>query len=82
MDFYQFNHCDIPGRASLIWEHGIFIEFRDQQEFRIILYDMGNFYAELWYDSDMNHVQLARGFKSINCLEPYLAEISLQDLKV
>ena len=47
-----------------------------------MLYDMGKFYAELWYDAEMNHVQLATGFKSLLCLEPYLVDISLKDLMV
>jgi hypothetical protein len=82
MDLYQFNRCDIHGRASIIWKEGVFIEYRDQKEYRVILYDMRKFYAELWYDSEMNHIQLARGFKKIVCLDPYLMEIKLEDLMV
>jgi hypothetical protein len=82
MDLYRFNYQDIQGRTALIWRYGTFIEFRDEEAYRIILYDMGNFYAELWYDADMNHIKHARGFKSLACLEPYLAAIKLKDMMV
>ena len=80
MDLYRFNYQDIQGRAALIWRYGTFIEFREEEAYRIILYDMGNFYAELWYDADLNHLKHARGFKSWACLEAYLELVDLSDI--
>ncbi|KAA5539131.1 hypothetical protein [Adhaeribacter rhizoryzae] len=82
MNLYQFNRHNIQGRAALIWRQGIFFDFRDEGEYRIILHDMGNFYAELWYDADMHHIKHVRGFRSLECLEPYLATIKLADMMV
>jgi hypothetical protein len=77
MDLYRFNYHNYAKRVALVWEHGTFIDFRDVGDNRIILYDMGRFFAEIWFDSDMNEVILVRGFRSIQCLEPYLETIKL-----
>ncbi len=80
MDLYQFNISSHDKRASLVWEHGTFICFRDEEDNQLVLYDMGNFYAEVWYDLEMNVIKLVRGFKSLHCLEPYLESIKLNNI--
>lgn len=80
MDLYQFNFQDIKGRATLVWEHGNFIEFSDEGENRIVLYDTGKFFAEIWFDADMNQIKMVIGFKSLQCLDPYLEIIDLKDI--
>ena len=64
MDLYQFNIQDYENRAALVWKHGNFIHFRDEGENRIVLYHMGKFFAEVWYDIDMTTIKMVRGFKS------------------
>ena len=72
MDFYQFNFQDIAGRAALIWEQGNFIDIREERGCRIGLYDMGKFFAEIWFDENKTAIKMVRGFKGFNCLDLYL----------
>ncbi|GEO05459.1 hypothetical protein AAE02nite_31230 [Adhaeribacter aerolatus] len=75
MDLCEFNLQDLQGRATLIWKHGNFIEFREEEDSRIALYDMGSFFSEIWFDAEMRRVKKVIGFKSLQGLEPYLNSI-------
>lgn len=44
------------------------------------LYYMGTFFAEVYYDFDINKIVRARTFTSAECLEDYAAYITLPDL--
>ncbi|MDX5422415.1 MAG: hypothetical protein LPK07_10745 [Hymenobacteraceae bacterium] len=77
MTLSQFNTYSIAARLEIIWEHGNFLAFRGRRGYRIALYDLGNFFAEVWYNPETNFISLVRGFKSKKALEPYLNKINL-----
>jgi hypothetical protein len=77
MDLYPFNFQDMQGQTALIWKHDTFICFREEGKNTVALFGMGKFFAEVWYNANMNEVKMARGFKSHQCLEPYLAAIKI-----
>ena len=39
---------------------------------------MGKFFAEVWYNAEMNEVRLARYFKIVKSLKAYLGVINIK----
>ncbi|SIR32410.1 hypothetical protein SAMN05421545_3130 [Pontibacter lucknowensis] len=80
MNLYEFNLKPLPERISAVWEHGSFLAIRSEASYSIVLYHMGKFFAEVWYNPYNNQIERTRSFKSKNCLEPYLNLIDLSEL--
>ncbi|KAA5539160.1 hypothetical protein [Adhaeribacter rhizoryzae] len=80
MELYDFNRYNMAHRAAAVWEKGHFLAVRQSGDCRICLYAMGKFFAEVWYQTDNNQIELVRGFKSIACLQPYLELVDLSDI--
>ncbi|QHS56551.1 hypothetical protein GWR56_13740 [Mucilaginibacter sp. 14171R-50] len=66
-------------KADAVWE-GMFIGDRVESNLRVQLYCVGNFYAEVYYESQGNDIIKIRGFTTTRLIEPYLHTIKL-DLK-
>ena len=72
----------INEKATAVWE-GTFIGDRAEGDIKIQLYNMGTFYAEVFYDQHVNAIINVRGFKSTKLIEPYLSKIKLDyDYKI
>ncbi|WP_026461561.1 hypothetical protein [Adhaeribacter aquaticus] len=80
MELSEFNRNSVPKRAEIVWDSGSMLCVRCTDDASVLLYNMGKFFAEVWYNPAMNNIIYVKGFKSINCLEPYLELISLDDL--
>ncbi|MFD3002841.1 hypothetical protein ACFS7Z_20905 [Pontibacter toksunensis] len=77
MDLSEFNYHAPHERAELVWEYGRFLCIRYKGGCSIVLYHMGDFFAEVWYSPTQNRIRLVRGFSSRANLEPYLKMIDL-----
>ncbi|MFD2247156.1 hypothetical protein [Pontibacter ruber] len=80
MNLTLFNTHTLAGRLEIIWAHGTFLAYRARRGYRIALYDLGNFFAEIWYNPESEHISLVRGFSSKKALEPYLNQINLLEM--
>lgn len=80
MNLYQFNCCDFSRRAEAVWRNGDYLSVRHEGKHRVVLYHMGEFFAEVCYLPEENQVKAVRGFKSKACFEPYLEMVSLEEL--
>ncbi|NEM97131.1 hypothetical protein [Pontibacter burrus] len=80
MDLTLFNTYSIAARFEIVWELGTFVAYHGRRGYRIELYDLGNFQAELWYNPETNVLALARGYISKKALDPYLDQINLHEL--
>ncbi|MBB6612420.1 hypothetical protein H7F15_15340 [Pontibacter sp. Tf4] len=80
MDLSLFNTFSTRARFEIVWEHGIFIAYRGRRGYRIELYDLGNFVAELWFNPETNVLALVRGYKSQKALDPFLDQINLKKM--
>ncbi|WP_354432485.1 MULTISPECIES: hypothetical protein [unclassified Mucilaginibacter] len=56
---------------------GTYIGDRPDGKFFVQLYNLGSFYAEVFYDVENNEINSIRGFKSTKIIEPYLTHIKL-----
>lgn len=77
MTLYQFNQLDEMEQAEAIWEKGVHIGERTDDEHKILLYQIDGFYVEVFYHQEYNVIRRLRSFKSVDQLRPYLDQIKL-----
>ena len=80
MTLYEFNGFSTTQRQALVEKQGIFLASCQNRGCRRSLYDMGDFFAEVWCQVKYNQLNLVTGFKSYARLEPYLEWVDLSDI--
>ena len=80
MEYYEFIGKTQAERSACIFEQGQFLIVRTVCEYHVVLYDMGKFFAEVWYHTIKNRIVKARGFRGLIPLEPYLDMIDISNL--
>ncbi len=57
MNLAEFERLSLKKKAELVLlEQGHFIGSRTYYNQRLVLYDMGDFFAEIWYEPDANQI--------------------------
>ncbi len=79
MTLYQFLSLGEMEQQEAIWE-GVHIADREDEEHRILLYQIDSFYVEVVYHKVSNVIRRYRPFASVAQLEPYLDKIKLKGL--
>jgi hypothetical protein len=57
----------------------VYLDVRVRDSFVILLFDLGGFYAEMYYASSPNKIVKFTAFKSTKLLAPYLKDINIED---
>jgi hypothetical protein len=70
MTLYQFIGLDTNEQAEHIWQ-GTYLAMRTEEHYRILLYKLDDFFAEVFYNSDKNEISHIKGFRSRSLLMPY-----------
>lgn len=76
MTLYQFNSLDEMEQQEAIWE-GLHIADREDEEHKILLYQIDAFYVEVYYHKEYNVIRRYRPFTSTEELAPYLKQIKI-----
>lgn len=76
MTLYQFNSLDEMQQQDAIWE-GVHIGDREDEEYKIQLYQIDAFYVEVFYHEEHNVIKRYRAFSSLDQLGPYLDQIEI-----
>ncbi|MDQ3842825.1 MAG: hypothetical protein M3342_02250 [Bacteroidota bacterium] len=76
MTLYDFIALDEQEQAEAVW-NGVFIADREDQEHRILLYQIDSFYIEVYYHKEYNVIRRFRPFSSTDQLQPYLEQINI-----
>lgn len=71
MTLFEFIELEINQQAEYVWE-GKFIDNRYEGDFEILVYNLGEFYAEVFYNIDLNEITHIKGFKTISHLSLYI----------
>jgi len=79
MTLYQFLQLDEAEQAEAIWD-GSFIADREDEEHKILLYQIDGFYVEVFYHKEYNVIRKYRPFSSTDQLETYLNKINIQSI--
>lgn len=80
MELTDFNILDEIKQAEALLNHGVLIAERMYKEFQILLYQVNQFYVEVYYHNNFQMIQGFGGFENTNALDPYLADIDITSL--
>lgn len=80
MTLYQFNQLDELEQLEAIWEHGIKIAVRVQDEYKLTLFQIDSFYVEVWHHLEHGVDKRYRSFSSTDQLAPYLDQLNINGL--
>ena len=81
MTLYQFKMLDEMEQAETLWNKGVHIGERFDEEHNIILYQIDGFYVEVFYHREDNDIIKFRTFSSTEQLESYIGKIDISNLK-
>lgn len=82
MDYAIFKKMEDAEKMKHISEAGICIAERKYKCFRIELYQVENYYTEVYYYADLDTIQLVWPFNHLDDLEPYLQQIDISSLQL
>ena len=77
---YEFNSLDEFEKGSALWEYGVFLSQRFEEEIGYNLYQLNNFYVEVMYNGGINAITKFTSFSTITKLEPYLDKIDITSI--
>lgn len=80
MTLEKFNSLALEEQQMAVLTKGTFLAERKDAPLRMMLYDMGNFYVEVFFLSRYNKVAWFNGFDSTDKLEPYLSKIDVSNV--
>ena len=77
MTLYQFNAADEAEQIEALWDKGVHIGDRQDEEHIIVLYQIDSFYVEVYYNQEYNVIRRFRSFSDTDQLEPYAIQIEI-----
>ncbi len=80
MTLYQFIQLDQTKQTEMLHNEGVQIGERRDANHHIILYQIGGFYVEVFYNLQQTVFRRMRSFRSIGQLRPYLDKIDISSL--
>ena len=80
MTVTDFTHLDETQQAEALLARGIFLTERLYKNFIIFLYQLDNFYVEVYHNLKFNVMKGMRSFEDDEALEPYLDTIDISCL--
>ncbi len=76
----QFILLSEEEKASLLYEHGVYIGKRKLAATTVVLYQLEGFYAEVYYRQYRRIIECISCFAGTARLDPYLAQIDVEHL--
>jgi len=80
MKFCDFKWLDLSSQAYIIYQKGIYLSERSEDDHFVALYQVDNFYVEVYYRFGNSEIVKFISFHSDVLLEPYLNKIRLNEL--
>jgi hypothetical protein len=80
MTIKEFNQQSDIQQANALRADGVLLAKRMIMGIKVYLYQIGNFYVEVYFNSMHNMIQGLRSFENTNELDPYLCSMPLPDL--
>ena len=79
---YEFNSLDEFEKGYALWEFGVFLSQRFEEEIGYNLYQLNNFYVEVMYNGGINAITKFTSFSTNTKLDPYLQEIDITGINM
>ena len=81
MNIREFKYQEKINKKKLLASRGVFLSKREDGVFSIFLFQMVNFYVEMFYDNEEEEIGYIRAFQSVNELNPYLEQIDISEIQ-
>ena len=81
MTLLQFSTFDKEKQIATIKREGSFLYVRNEGGIDIILYQLGNFYVEVFFETTVDDKITIRGFDDTSSLDVYLKDINISALQ-
>jgi hypothetical protein len=75
-----FDQLSEAKQTDVIWENGTFLDRRSEGFYNVLLFQIDDFYTEVYYHSHFNVIIKIESFSDTDRLEPYLDHITLPPL--
>lgn len=76
----DFRALPLEQQLALVWQEGTYLARRWEEEDGVLLYHLGSFFCEVYYDPDTNELLRTHPFTRAQDLEDYACYITLRDL--
>jgi len=76
MKLYNFISLSMDEQAEAA-SQGVFLCEREAKPYIIFLFNVDNFYVEVFFDELQNKITRVKPFKSIRALDPYLEAVTI-----
>ena len=76
----EFRVMPFEKKCDVITYQGTYLMQRMVADCKVFLYDTGGFFSEVFYSPTYRKVLMINAFDKLPGLDPYLSEISLDDL--
>jgi hypothetical protein len=80
MDIREFNIMDGIAKTEVLATAGVFLAERTDGCYRIILYQVNNFYVEIYYHLTRYCYICIRSFENVGELYPYLPDVDISEI--
>lgn len=80
MRIYDFVKLTKGEKAKAVWK-GKLLANREEDNYNILLFNLGDFYVEVYYNSSENKIVKFKSFTAFAQLEPYLKKISISEIQ-
>jgi hypothetical protein len=80
MTLYEYRALDELEQTEALWEHGVHIGEREEGEYKVVLYQIFEFYIEVFYHIEHNVIHRYKAFSNTELLDAYLDKYNLKDL--
>jgi hypothetical protein len=79
MTLYQFNLLNETQQAETLWDNGVHIGERVDEEYTVAIYQVHNFCVEVFYHKGLSAIKKFRSFPGADQLAPYTANLDISD---
>jgi hypothetical protein len=80
MDIKEFNFMDGMAKTQVLATDGVYLAERNDGSFRISLYQLSDFYVEIYYHKTRCFYICIRSFSEVGELFPYLQDIDISEV--
>lgn len=80
MTVHEYNNLSQAEQFEVLYNYGTHISDRADNDYCIILFQLDNFYIELYFHILQNALKKIRSFSNVDFIKPYLEQIDLSEL--
>lgn len=80
MNLYKYHQLNEIEQMGMLYCDGIYLGKRRQKNLPVVVYQLFDFYVEIYYRTYRKYIKQIKYFHSLEQLNPYLDQIDLDEL--